>query len=42
MYYKYVNTLHVEPKDWTSLFEFLSYTKTEAKIMAYSQPKEDK
>ena len=42
MYYKYVSTLHVEPKDWNSLFEFISYTNTESKVIAFTQALERK
>ena len=37
MYYRYLNTFHVEPKNWEDFFEFLSYTKTEAKVLLYNK-----
>lgn len=42
MYYRFLATFHTEPKGWEDFFEFLSYTKTETKILAYKAVKEEK
>ena len=31
-YYRYMDKFHVEPRDWESLFEFLSYSDIDSKI----------
>lgn len=37
LYYRYMATFHTEPEDWNNFFEFLSYTNTEAKVLAFKQ-----
>lgn len=37
VYYRYLSTFHTRPRDWTDLFEFQSYTNTEAKVIAYTK-----
>ena len=40
--FNYMNKLHLEPKSWFDLFDFLLYTETENKIIDYYKAVQNK